>query len=118
MTKLTFEDSVTNIPLIGPQYAKKLEKLDIKTVENLLYHFPFRYQDFGTLKKISGLVAGEPSTICATVEEIRNIYTKFGKRLTKAKVSDSSGSITIWWFNQHYITQNIIAGSYLSPDLL
>jgi len=105
--QLQLSDPVTKVPLVGPQYAKKLAKLNIKTVENLLYHFPARYQDFGELKLVSGLTAGQPATIKAKVESIRNIYTKYGKRLTKAKVSDSSGRIVCWWFNQHYLTQNI-----------
>ncbi|MFH1896175.1 MAG: ATP-dependent DNA helicase RecG [bacterium] len=107
--QLQLANPITKIPLVGPQYAKKLIKLNIKTVGDLLYHFPARYQDFGAVKLISELVAGEPATIKAQVLEIRNIYTKYGKKLTKAKVADQSGHITCWWFNQHYLTQNIKA---------
>jgi len=110
MSRLNLGKPITSIPLVGPQYANRLKKLGIKTVENLLYHFPSRYQDFGKVKEISELISGEPATVRAKVVNIRNIYTKYGKKLTKAVVSDKSGQITCWWFNQPYLIQNIKPG--------
>ena len=37
----------------GPATVKKLEKLKIKTVRDLLYHFPSRYDDFSNFTPIS-----------------------------------------------------------------
>lgn len=107
---LLLTDPVTKIPLVGPHYASGLKRLSINTVEDLLYHFPTRYENFGEVKLIKDLVAGEQTTIKAHVDSISNIYTKYGKRLTKATVSDSTGKIDLWWFNQHYLIKNIKPG--------
>lgn len=108
MIKLT--DKVDKIPRIGPKYKKKLSKLDIDTVENLIYHFPFRYNDFSTVKKISDVGYNQLVTVKGRFEKVQNIYTKSGKRLTKGEFTDGSGSIQIVWFNMHYIKKTIKIG--------
>jgi len=48
---LTLFDPVSKVRGVGPRYLKSLEKLNIKTVKDLLWHFPFRYEDFSQIKK-------------------------------------------------------------------
>lgn len=98
---------VTAIPFIGEKYKQKLKTLEIKTAKDLLQHYPHRYEDFSKIKKITELVAGEQSTIKGTVLEINNIFTRHGKKLTKAVVTDESGTLLLVWFNQHYLAKNI-----------
>ncbi|OGC53474.1 hypothetical protein A3D91_00400, partial [candidate division WWE3 bacterium RIFCSPHIGHO2_02_FULL_38_14] len=88
---------------IGPRYQYLLKKLEINTLTDLIYHLPFRYEDFSNVKKISDILEGETVTIEAILDRIDNIYTKYGKKLTKAKVGDKSGFLDVIWFNQHYI---------------
>lgn len=115
--KLT--DSVSKIRFVGKKYQKKLQRLDIETVEDLLHHYPTRYKDFSQIKKISQLLAGEAATIKGEVLEIKNIFTRRGKKLTKAIVRDDSGTLLLVWFNQHYITNTIKNGDtfYFSGQL-
>jgi len=107
--KLT--DSVTAIPLIGEKYQKLLKKLDIKTVEDLLYHFPFRYNDFSNIKKISELLVDETATVYGSIESIKNIFTKNRKKITKAMLTDETGKMELVWFNQFFLTKSIKAKS-------
>ncbi|MBU4299513.1 hypothetical protein KJ636_05740, partial [Patescibacteria group bacterium] len=37
---------IENLPRVGPQYQKKLKKLGIKNVGDIIFHFPHRYEDF------------------------------------------------------------------------
>ena len=108
---MNLSDPVTTIPFIGEKYRKLLKKLNIETVEDLLRHYPTRYEDLSTVRKISELVVGEKATICAEVLEVKNIRTKHGKLLTKAIVGDESGTLLIVWFNQPYLTNAIRAES-------
>jgi len=108
---MSLHDPVTTIPFVGEKYRKLLKKLEIETVEDLLRHYPTRYDDLSTTKQISKLVAGEKATICAEVLEIKNIRTRYGKLLTRAIVNDESGTLLIVWFNQPYLTNAIRAGS-------
>ncbi len=101
---------ISVVPKIGPKYQAVLEKLGIFTIEDLLYHFPFRYQDFTNTKNINELKDGDIVTIKATLGSVQNIFTKNRKRITKAKVIDHTGELDIIWFNQHYIKNSLDVG--------
>lgn len=94
---------ITVLRGVGESYKYLIGKLGIMTVEDLLYHFPFRYEDFSKVISISEAKEGETVTVNGVMEKIDNIYTRNGKRITKAKISDPTGFLDIYWFNQHYL---------------
>ena len=95
-------------------YYKRLEKLAINTFEDFLYHIPFRYEDYSIISKISHVQIGEIVTVQGTVVDIKNEYTKKGKKLQKAKIQDDTGSIDVVWFNQPFILNIIRKGDRIS----
>ncbi len=99
---------IEKIPRIGPQYQKKLKRLGIKTVGDLIFHFPHRYEDFSDILPISKAEPGKVVCLRGKITEIRNIKT-FRKRMyiTEAKISDSSGEIRVVWFNQPYLINTL-----------
>ena len=101
-------DIVTTIPFVGEKYEKLLKNLGIETIRDLLHHYPHRYDDLSVSKKIAELVAGEKATITAEVLEIKNIFTRRGRKLTQALVHDESGTLMLVWFNQTYLTNSIL----------
>lgn len=87
---------------VGPAKAKLLANLGIITVEDLLYHFPYRYEDRSQFTAIAMVQAGETQTICGQVlTSRRNFYSK--NRTVEVVVNDKSGRITCVWFNQPYL---------------
>ena len=46
---------VSTIKGVGEKLSSTLSKLGIKTIEDLLFHFPIGYQDRTTLRKIAEL---------------------------------------------------------------
>ncbi len=104
-------DSVTTLPLVGLVYAKRLEKLDIKNIEDLLYHAPHRYLDFSKTTDIGKAVIDELVTIKGTIDSFNNTYTRYGKNIQVAKVIDDSGKVSCIWFNQPYLAQTLIVGT-------
>lgn len=100
--------------MVGPTYAKRLEKLGIKTTEDLLYHFPFRYLDYSLVSPIARVQPGELVTIKGEIISIKNEYTKRGKRLQKAIVADKTGEIAAIWFNQPFLIKTLKMGSTVS----
>ncbi len=105
---------VTALPKVGPIYKKLLENLDIFTVEDLLHHVPFRYDDFSAVKDINQVLEGETVTISGVMGPVENIFTRYGKKLTKASVTDNTGKINLIWFNQHYLKKVIVTGAIYS----
>lgn len=91
---------------VGPYLASLLEKLGIRTLEDLLYHLPERYLDRQKIEKISNLQAGLPQVVEAkllTSGEISLGRTK--RRIFQAVFSDDTGLLYVKWFN--YYSQTI-----------
>jgi len=99
---------VEEIPGIGPQFQKKLKKLGIKNLGDLLYHFPHRYEDFSSLITISQAREGGVFSFQAKILEIKNIRT-FRKKmiLTQTVVGDETGKLKVIWFNQPYLINKL-----------
>jgi len=100
---MDLKDQIVKLPFVGPTYVKRLEKLGIVTVEDLIFHFPFRYDDFSLISPIFRVQVGETVTITGIVEKITNTFTKTGKRMQMAIISDKTGSLEAIWFNQMYL---------------
>ena len=92
-------------PLLRP-----LEKMGIKTVRDLLWHFPVRYEDFSKIYAIAELEPGQQATIQAAIEDVRIRRTRRGFTIIEAVLADESGSLRAVWFNQPYITNVLRAG--------
>lgn len=101
---------VTTLPKIGPKTGELLRNLNIETIEDLLTHFPFRYEDLAEIKRIKNLEINESTTIEVIIQDINNVFTRNGKKLTKATAVDATGQIEVVWFNQHYLTSSIKKG--------
>lgn len=102
---------VTVIPGIGPRRARRLERLGIRTLEDLFYHFPRRYDDYAQLKPIRQLRYGEQATVLGTVERVGVRELKGGKlKVVEAFIGDGSGVIRATWFNQPWIAEQLSPG--------
>ncbi|NMB91616.1 ATP-dependent DNA helicase RecG [candidate division WWE3 bacterium] len=107
---INVESPISAVPKIGPKYKKLLENLDIYTIEDLLYHLPFRYNDYSKFKNIKDLKEGDIISVKAILGSIENIYTRGRKRITKAIILDYTGELNLIWFNQHYIKDTLNVG--------
>jgi len=106
--------SITKVPLVGPAYARRLEKLGIFTVKDLLHHIPSRYDDFSIISKANQLQDGETVTIQGEVLEMKNQFTRRGFVLQKAVIQDDTGTAEALWFNQRFLPQAIHKGDLIS----
>ncbi|MEK7131686.1 MAG: ATP-dependent DNA helicase RecG [Patescibacteria group bacterium] len=114
---MDFNTPIDELGGVGKKTANKFEYLGVKNAEDLLYYFPFRYEDYRKIVPIAQLRAGELVTVCGQVELIANKRSfRSRKTITEALVSDKSGSVRVVWFNQPYIVKNIHPGDvvYLS----
>jgi len=102
--KLT--DSIGKVPLVGPVYQKRLEKLGISTVADLLTHIPRRYEDFRKVASVGQLRPGEVVTIEGKVNMVRNQYTKSNKMIQLVEIEAAGGSVMAVWFNQPFLLKS------------
>ncbi len=95
-------------------YAKRLLKLEITKLEDLLYHIPFRYEDYTVHSTIEQLQEGEIVTVKGEVVEAKNTYTRRFKTIQKIILQDSTGLLDLTWFNQPFIPRSIKHNDVLS----
>lgn len=103
---------VTQLTRVGKVLENRLKRLGIVTVADLLYYFPFRYEDYSQIKTIKELQEGEQVTIHGTLEHIASKRSP-RKRilLTEAVIVDSSQErLRIIWFGQPFIAKVLKAG--------
>lgn len=89
-----------------------LERLGLRTVRDLLHHFPTRYEMAGEGAEIAGLVAGQEASIVGTLEKLE---AKKGWKsripMTEGYLRDNTGRIKCRWFNQPYISKMYADGT-------
>ncbi len=108
------DSPVSALPSIGPKYKKLLENLDINTVNDLLFHIPFRYEDYSQVVEIKDIQPNQSVTVKAVLGPVTNIFTRNGKKLTKAQAADHTGTLELIWFNQHYVKNMLQPGTTYS----
>lgn len=96
-SKLLNAIPLTSLVGIGPKMAEKLAKIKIFTVQDLLFHIPFRYEDRTKLTPINNLVLGQYMTINGTVISNNTIFGR--KQILTVKVKDETGTIILRFFN-------------------
>ncbi|MFH1705284.1 MAG: DEAD/DEAH box helicase, partial [Patescibacteria group bacterium] len=78
-----------------------LEKLNIFSAEDLLHHYPFRYEDLRDYH-------------LGTIVSSKNIFTRSGKTVQKILVKTDAGTKEITYFNQPYLVKTLKAGVNIS----
>jgi ATP-dependent DNA helicase RecG len=99
------DSPVTVLSGIGPTQSKRLARLGLHTIREMLYFFPRRYDDFSTLKTINQLEYGEEVTIMGRIWDVNTRKTRSGKVITTAIIEDGSGTIEVTWFNQPHLAK-------------
>lgn len=99
---------------IGPVFQKKLGRLGVKTIRDILFHFPHRYEDFSNILPISKVKINEIVCIFGKILEIKTIRTYKKKMfLTQAVVEDKTGAMRVVWFRQPYLTKSLKKDDYI-----
>ncbi|MBI5530473.1 MAG: ATP-dependent DNA helicase RecG [Candidatus Doudnabacteria bacterium] len=96
---------------VGLTVQRQLKKLGINTVNDLLLHYPSRYEDYSCLIPISRLSASKAVTVCGRIELIANKRSPVKRTIvTEALVADKTGAIKVVWFNQPFLIRNLKIG--------
>jgi ATP-dependent DNA helicase RecG len=99
----TPDTEVTYVKGVGPKLAEKLAKLEIHTLEDLLYYLPIRHEDRTHFASILDLVPGEPATVKGRVVGVESRRVRSGMNITHAHLDDGQGAIVLTFFNQPYL---------------
>ncbi len=104
---MLLSDNIISIKNIGEERSKKLQKLGVFTVNDLIEYFPRDYDDRSNVCKIKDIELNKINTVKGKViskpetTKIKNIS------ITKIRIDDNTGFLEIVWFNQPYLKNTI-----------
>jgi ATP-dependent DNA helicase RecG len=104
------ELSVETLPGVGPAVKKKLERLGLETVGDLLLHRPFRYEQPVDELRIAELGGEDEVAIRGEVLSVSKRRRGRLQMLT-ARVSDGTATISATWFNQPWLERQLQPGT-------
>ena len=95
------DQGVISLKGVTPTRADQLGRLGIRTVGDLLFHFPRSYDDLTDVRGMDGLEAGTLQTVQGEVVEIEGKHLNDGRRVTTVVIADTKGKCVAGiWFNQ------------------
>ena len=104
---MNLSDSISTIKNIGEDRTKKLNKLGIFSINDLIEYFPRDYDDRSNVKKISEIELNKVNTIKGKIVlkpetlKIKNIT------ITKTRIQDETAFLEVIWFNQQYLKNTL-----------
>jgi ATP-dependent DNA helicase RecG len=104
--------SVESLPGVGPTVRRRLERLGLATVGDLLTHRPFRYEEPVPERRIADLDRDEDVAIAGEVLSVSKRRRGRLQMLT-ARVSDGTATVSATWFNQPWLEQRLQPGTHV-----
>ncbi len=91
------EVPVTSLKGAGPRVAARLDAIGVRTVQDLLFHLPLRYQDKTRITEIGTLRAGDEALVSG---EIQLTQIRYGRRRSLiSMISDGTGRLLVRLFH-------------------
>ncbi len=103
-------DKISVIKGIGEKTEKLFHKLGIRTVQELLEHYPRGYEEYERPVMISSLAEGAIMAIEASIVMTPKIKRVRNLQIVSVQVKDSSGSMHLTWFNMPFLQKTLRSG--------
>jgi len=91
------ERPVTSLRGVGPALAATLERLGLRTVQDLLFHLPLRYEDRTRVVPIGSLRSGDRAVIEGEIQLAEVVFRR--RRALLCRIADGSGLLTLRFFH-------------------
>jgi len=98
---------------VGPDRGLLLQKLGLRTAQDLLFHFPRSYEFPPPLQTIAELQSGTQAAIVAQITEKEQRLTSSSKWMLGVLVEDSSGAARLIFFQPSGLTERFQRGQWL-----
>ena len=93
--------SVQFVKGVGPRRADELRRLGIGSVEELIFHLPFRYEDRRQVVPIARAVIGQSASFVGELVHFEEkIVGRARRRILQGVLRDETGLLGLVWFNQ------------------
>lgn len=105
---MQLEDPIEKHFRINKYQKKALNTLSIEIIEDILFHFPARYENIESIKTTSQIVPGESVIIFGKLRDL-SVKKSFKNKtpVAEGKIYDNTGKARVVWFNQPYMAKTI-----------
>jgi ATP-dependent DNA helicase RecG len=107
MVERSLDSEVQWLKGVGPKIAPLFNKLGLRSVGDVLYHLPRRYEDRTKLPPIRNIKAGQFVSVRGQLRSVGARPTRGGMVIVKAILEDGTGSVALTWFNQPWIKRKL-----------
>lgn len=108
---MQIDERVEELLRLQPRQRSALANLGIRSVRDLIFHFPSRYEEIGEQKRICDLREGEGAAVIAEVVRLKAEKTWRRKlNIAEGVVKDDTGLLGVVWFNQPYVANMLKPG--------
>src|SRR3989339_1134428 len=108
---VSLDTPLAQFPTVKKTILKKLHSLDLFKARDLLYYFPFRYDDFSKIVEIKNLEPDISLTVHGRLQLLSNRRSFVQRKMmTEGIVADNTGQIKAVRFNQPYLIKNLKVG--------
>jgi len=106
---------ISSLARVGQATSSRFKKLGLETIQDLIFYFPWRYDNFGETIAIKDVVADSTANIIGQIDLIHN-RRSFQKKIyvTEALVKDATETIKVIWFNQAFLSKTLHMGDMVS----
>src|ERR671933_1117867 len=103
-------DPLSGVPGIGLAMARTFARLGLHTVEDMLYHFPHRYDDYSSRQTIAELMVGVEATIIGEIVEVKTFTARTGRGGVNLTINDGTGVLQVSFFGQQWLAKQLHNG--------
>lgn len=112
--QITLATKIEELYSVGRTYQKRLNRLGVFNVRDLLLYFPARYDDLSSVRPLVEARPGESATFKG---KVLNIATRRAKNrrtiITEAAISDDTSTLKVIFFNQPFLSRLLKIGDNL-----
>ena len=105
-TDTLLDSPVTELKSIGDNLSRRLSKLGLNSIRDIIYFFPRRFMDFSQISRVSDLVTGKEQTAFVNVWEAQ-VKLLGRMKSTEAVLGDETGNVRSVWFNQPWVAHQL-----------
>ncbi|HSO95800.1 MAG TPA: ATP-dependent DNA helicase RecG [Acidimicrobiia bacterium] len=87
---------------VGARLEAQLAEMEIRTVLDLLQHYPRRYHDRTNLAEIASLAIGEEATVSGEIKKVSVRRPPRRRPIVEMEVFDGTSYLRLTFFNQEY----------------
>ncbi len=115
MRRVTLDTPLAELDLVPVPRLRQLDRIGLRTVSELLFHFPNRYEDRNEFDRFPTGETAQPVCVCGMVKKVSARHVRGFQKMLDVVIEDENADaltspLTLRWFNSHWVEKMIATG--------